>query len=421
MRRILWFRRDLRVNDNPLLSFGGEVLPIFIFDTEILYGLSKGDRRLTFIFHYVLKLKKELLNIGLDLKIFYGKPAEVFDLLLQDNYDEVVASGDDDSYAKQRDLEISHKIHFRYIQDTYIFKHNEVLKNDGSPYLVFTPFYNKARKVLEGKDVVATPTVKHEHLNTSYETITQIKDDQYVQELSLEIESLGFDKSDLMIVDPHEKLVLFKSRMNDYKERRDYLSDDITSHLSIDLRFGTIGVREVLRFLFKHQDLDVEPFIRQLIFRDFYASLLFYMPHIEFENYKYRFNGIEDKDTYQLFCHAQTGVPIIDAGVRELLSTGSMHNRVRMVVASFFTKDLLLPWQWGNSFLHNTYLITIRRVMYYPGSGVQGQGWILSPILECLIPICKVKSLIRMVLILSVMSKNFVLFLQNISIMRIIF
>ena len=125
---------------------------------------------------------------------------------------------------------------------------------------------------------------------------------------------------------------------------------DANSNLSVDLRFGTIGVREVLRFATQLKGYDAEPFIRQLIFRDFYAYLLFHMPRIEHENYKYSFNGIEDEEKYKAFCEGKTGVPIVDAGVRELLQTGNMHNRVRMVVASFFTKDLLLPWQWGERF-----------------------------------------------------------------------
>jgi len=137
MKRILWFRRDLRVQDNPLLSLGGEVLPIFIFDTNILKSLEKDDRRVSFIFVYVQKLKMQLKEIGLDLKVFYGNPLDVFDLLLKEDFDEVVVTGDYDSYARQRDLKISHELHFRYLQDTYIFKHNEVLKDDGTPYYVF--------------------------------------------------------------------------------------------------------------------------------------------------------------------------------------------------------------------------------------------------------------------------------------------
>lgn len=145
MRRILWFRRDLRVKDNPLLSLGGEVLPIFIFDPNILNSLPKEDKRVGFIIHHVKELRKSLQEMGLDLHIFYEKPIEVFNFLNTFGFDEVAASGDYDEYAKNRDRDISHILPFNFIDDTYIFSPKEILKSDGSPYLVFTPFYNSAK------------------------------------------------------------------------------------------------------------------------------------------------------------------------------------------------------------------------------------------------------------------------------------
>jgi deoxyribodipyrimidine photo-lyase len=343
MKRILWFRRDLRVGDNPLLSFGTEVLPIFIFDENILKKLPKNDKRVTFIFYYVVKLKSDLQKIGLDLKIFYGKPEEIFKELK--GFDEVVASGDYDSYAKERDTKISHMLHFRYLNDTYIFKPKEVLKDNGEPYFVFTPFYKKARATLEHKNKDEVKIAEHVLAQEDYEGI-QIKG----KKLPLEFESIGFIKQDIEIVNPHVKLKNFLKKIDKYQEMRDYLSSDATSGLSVDLRFGTISIRAVLRVLFSLNDSKIEPFVRQLIFRDFYAYLLFHIPTLEIQNYKYDFNGIEDGEKFRAFCEAKTGVPIVDAGVRELLETGQMHNRVRMVVASFFTKDLLLPWQWGERF-----------------------------------------------------------------------
>ncbi len=385
MKRILWFRRDLRLRDNPLLSLGGEVLPIFIFDTNILHRLQKDDKRVNFIFYHVQKLKEELQSIGLELKVFYAKPQAVFEYL--QNYDEVVATGDYDSYAKQRDLEISHKLHFRYIQDTYIFKHNEVLKVDGTPYYVFTPYYKKARVILDNKNIQPSPIAKHILVPESYDGITKI--DTNIQILPLCLESIGFSEVAMEIQTPQEKLEIFKLNINNYQEQRDYLNLNITSNLSVDLRFGTIGVREILRFLFANASQEIEPFIRQLIFRDFYASLLFHLPYIETKNYKYKFNGIEDKEKYQLFCEAKTGVPIIDAGVRELLQTGNMHNRVRMIVASFFTKDLLLPWQWGELFFAK-YLLDFDKAsnvlswQWSAGTGVDPQPYfrVFNPYLQ---------------------------------------
>lgn len=394
MKRILWFRRDLRLKDNPLLALGGEVLPIFIFDENILNSLQKDDRRVSFIFGHVEILKRELLACGLDLKVFYGKPEDVFDSLACGKFDEVVATGDYDAYAKERDLQISHKLHFRYIQDTYIFRHDEVLKDDGTPYLVFTPFYKKARVLLAQKNIDEIIMAEHTLASEEYEGITKVDALLQSEKLPLAIESLGFSRSHGLlgnepVLNPHAKLEKLKEKLHDYQEQRDYLSSDATSNLSVDLRFGTIGVREVLRFLFANKELDIEPFIRQLIFRDFYAYELFHMPRVEKENYKYDFNGIEDEEKYRAFCEAKTGVPIVDAGVRELLQTGNIHNRVRMVVASFFTKDLLLPWQWGESFFAQ-YLLDYDKAsnvlswQWSAGTGVDPQPYfrVFNPYLQ---------------------------------------
>ena len=351
MKRILWFRRDLRVEDNPLLSLGGEVLPIFIFDTKILNSLSLDDQRVSFIFDRVIKLKKSLQSRGLDLKIFWGDPIEIFTLLESQGFDEVAASGDYDSYAKERDIRVSHILHFHYLYDTYIFKPEEVLKDDGTPYLVFTPFYNKAKTHFSKEHMNKYSFSDQNLFKTSYEGITKMKDEK-MEVVPLTLESIGFKENLPKITEFGEKLEMLKHNLSNYAKQRDYLDKDVTSHLSIDLRFGTISIREVLRFLSiqKRGGVDTEPFFRQLVFRDFYAYLLFHFPHLTWENHKYRFNGIEDEEKFEAFCEARTGVPIIDAGVRELLESGDMHNRVRMICASFFTKDLLLPWQWGEKF-----------------------------------------------------------------------
>lgn len=175
MKRILWFRRDLRVEDNPLLCLGGEVLPIFIFDRNILDGLKRDDKRVSFIFWHVQRLKRDLSACGLELKVFYGSPEDVFDYLLkQYDFDEVSACGDYDAYAKERDLKISHKLHFRYLSDTYIFKPKEVLKEDSSPYLVFTPFYKKAKILLDAKSKKAIFPVQNKLLDANYATISKV-------------------------------------------------------------------------------------------------------------------------------------------------------------------------------------------------------------------------------------------------------
>ena len=390
MKRILWFRRDLRVEDNSLLSVGGEVLPVFIFDTQILKALPEDDKRVSFIFDRVIKLKKSLQDKGLDLKIFWGDPVEIFTLLEAKGFDEVVASGDYGAYAKERDIRVSHILHFRYMYDTYIFKPEEILKDDGKPYLVFTPFYNKAKAHFSKEHLHEYTLGEHTLYETSYEGISKFHS-MANEVLPLSIDSLGFTQNLPEIKDPKTKIEAFKKRLVGYAKERDYLDKEAISHLSIDLRFGTISVRSLLRFLAEQKKggIDTEPFFRQLIFRDFYAYLLFHFPTLATHNHKYRFNGIEDQEKYAAFCEARTGVPVVDAGVRELLDTGLMHNRVRMICASFFTKDLLLPWQWGESFFAK-YLLdydaasNILSWQWSAGTGIDPQPYfrIFNPYLQ---------------------------------------
>ena len=335
MRRILWFRRDLRVEDNPLLALDGEVLPIFIFDTNILEKLPQNDKRVSIIYDGVLRLKRELQSLGLDLKIFYGKPLEIFASLRLGDFDEVGASGDYDAYAKERDRAISQMIHFRYLSDTYIFKPKEVMKKDGSPYLVFTPFYKAALPILEHKDLSPTANANQKLYAYDYSN-------------AITLESMGFEPQQFAFAHSKDDIDLFFEKIAVYETQRDFLDLNATSHLSVALRFGFVSIRSLVRRALAHKN--GAAFVRQLIFRDYYAYLLFHFPSLASQNYKGSFNGICDDEKFALFSRAETGVPIIDAGVRELLETGNMHNRVRMVVASFFTKDLLLPWQWGEAF-----------------------------------------------------------------------
>lgn len=355
MRRILWFRRDLRIDDNPLLSLGGEVLPIFIFDPTILDPLEKNDRRVTFIFKSLLKLKTGLKKLGLELALFYGKPTDVFDWILTHyQFEEVCASGDYDTYAKERDLYISQRIHFNYLHDTYIFAPDEVLKSDGSPYLVFTPFYNRAKALFKAEHMREYSPVAHQMFTFDFDSIHCIHGTVHTRK-TIALESIGFYEQPLphtLCLTSAEKLDRFAIRITSYAHDRDFMGLDTTSHLSSNLRFGTLSIRALLRWLLKRKQegIETEPFFRELIFREFYAMLLYHFPRLSDQNFRYPFKGVENDAYYEAFTHARTGVPIIDAGIRELLQTGEMHNRVRMIAASFFTKNLLLPWQWGEKF-----------------------------------------------------------------------
>ncbi len=355
MRRILWFRRDLRVDDNRLLALGGDVLPIFIFDSTILDCLPPNDRRVTFIFTALIRLKEDLARHGLDLALFYGKPTDIFTwLVTQHSFNEVCASGDYDTYALERDRDVSHILEFSFLHDTYIFEPDEVLKNDGTPYLVFTPFYNKAKIHFHPKHMEKAHLAPQNLIEFDCAHLHYIHQHNHTL-LPMKLESIGFEAQVLIAFQqtpPYEKLEHFASKLSSYPKSRDIMSLMGTSNLGSDLRFGTISVRTILRWLVerKKEGIDTEPFFRQLIFRDFYAMLLYHFPRLESENFRYRFKGIENLETFNAFCTAQTGVPIVDAGIRELLETGEMHNRVRMICASFLTKNLLLPWQWGEQF-----------------------------------------------------------------------
>lgn len=351
MKKVLWFRRDLRVHDSMLLATEGEVLPIFIFDTNILNTLEKDDRRVSFIFEQVTKLKADLQALGLDLAIFYGTPLEVFTYLKTLGFGEVYASVDYDSYARKRDEEIAELLRFHPLNDCYLFEPMEVLKKDGSPYLVFTPYYRACKELYTKFYVLEYKRGEQILSKFDYRVLWSIKDGAKTA-LPLTLETLGFKHTHVELLSAEKTLERFAPKIDDYAEHRDFLDMDATSHLSVHLHFGTISIREVVRFLvhLKTQEHDTEPFFRQLIFREFYAYLLYHFPKLAWENYKYNPPTSNDTEAYEHFINAQTGYPLVDAAVIELLTTGVMHNRARMVVGSFFTKHLMLPWQQGEAF-----------------------------------------------------------------------
>ena len=342
MRQILWFRRDLRITDSALLCYGnGEVLPIFIFDTNILKKLPKDDKRVTFIYQSVLKLKGQLQNIGLDLAIFYGNPKDIFDLLQKKyNFDEVLCSCDFDSYAKKRDSEIERIVPMRRFYDSYLIQPNEALKNDGTPYKVFTPFYKSLFFLWESKKL---------DMFTLSQEMTQLS---YQYERFPTLEDLGFLKQtlpDFLEKDASVLLEEFIPKLENYQEGRDYFSLDATSKLSVHLRFGLISPREIFNRINPLENGVF--FIRELFWREFYSYILYHYPKSEFENFNQKkIIWSQNSDHFKAWCEGNTGVPIIDASMRYLNLTGLMHNRLRMIVTSFLTKNLFLPWEWGEQY-----------------------------------------------------------------------
>lgn len=351
MKKVLWFRRDLRVHDSMLLATHGEVLPIFIFDTNILNALEKDDKRVSFIFEQVTKLKAELEALGLDLAIFYGTPLEVFTYLVTLGFGEVYASVDYDSYARKRDEEIAELLSFHKLNNCYLFEPMDVLKKDGTPYLVFTPYYRACKELYTKFYVLEYKRGDQSLSNFNYRALWSIHGGAKTA-LPLALDALGFERVNVALLSPQKTLETFAPKIDNYATDRDFLDKDATSHLSVHMRFGTISIREVVRFLvqLKAQGHETEPFFRQLIFREFYAYLLYHFPKLAWENYKYNPPTSNDAEAYERFINAQTGYPLVDAAVMELLTTGVMHNRARMVVGSFFTKHLMLPWQQGEAF-----------------------------------------------------------------------
>lgn len=341
MKQILWFRRDLRVSDNAILSNAkDEVLPIFIFDKNILENLPKDDKRVTFIYDSVLTLKKNLQEIGLDLAIFFDEPKNIFTKLKAQNFDEVLCSIDFDSYAKKRDEEISSIIPLKRYLDSFILNPNEHLKNDGMPYKVFTPFYKSLHELTNSN------SIEERKVNKNLSLINF----DYSQTPSLE--ELGFLRQELakfLYKDVKTLLEEFSFKIDSYEEDRDYFYKDATSKLSVHLRFGLISPVQV--FNYYKQFANNEFFIRELFWREFYNYILFHYTKSEFEN----FNGLnipwnESEEDFIRWSEGNTGIPIIDTAMRHLNKTGLMHNRLRMIVASFLTKNLFINWKKGEKY-----------------------------------------------------------------------
>jgi deoxyribodipyrimidine photo-lyase len=345
MKQILWFRRDLRITDNAILAYAkDEVLPIFIFDKNILNLLSNDDKRVTFIYKSVLNLKKQLREIGLDLAIFYSTPKEVFSKFKDDGFENILCSVDFDEYAKKRDEEISEIIPIQTFTDSFITHPNDCLKADKTPYKVFTPYYNNL-----------------EFIWNSYR-LEEFKTNENLKLISFDFDSIptlnemGFELQNLpeFLEKSADKLLEeFGQKIDNYKIDRDFFDKNATSNLAVHLRFGLISPRQVFNKIkeLKARTENKEFFIRELFWREFYNYILFHFPKSEFENLnKIEVNWNENETDFQKWCDGKTGVPIIDAAMRYFNQTGTMHNRLRMIVSSYLTKNLLVDWKKGERY-----------------------------------------------------------------------
>ena len=341
---IFWFRRDLRLHDNVgLLSAfleNEKVLPIFIFDDAILSKLDKNDGRVMFIHQQLSDMQSKLEVIGKSMAIFHGEPLEIFkNLIAQNEIVNVFTNHDYEPYARKRDIAINqllkeHQIGFKTAKDHVIFEKSEVVKDDGSPYVVYTPFMRKWKSVFKQEYLNFSPSEDH---------LSKVCSHDYP---FLSLQNIGFEPSPI----PIPEYRLSENIINDYEEKRNFPNMPATSLTGVYLRFGVLSVREVMAKALASKN---ETFWNELIWREFFMQILWHFPHTKDKSFKEKYDRIEWRNNpveFEKWCNGQTGYPFVDAGMRELNQTGFMHNRVRMIVASFLCKHLLIDWRWGEAY-----------------------------------------------------------------------
>ena len=343
---IFWFRRDLRLSDNAglyqALKAGLPVVPVFIFDKNILNKLEdKTDRRVQFIYDALSEIQQQLIAIGSSLEVYYGMPNEVYaELANKYKVNTVFTNHDYEPYAVERDGQLktmlSEKgISFNTYKDHVLLEKTEVVKDDGKPYTVFTPYSRRWKSIITEEQLKAYPTEKY--FANFFKQPSQIIPS---------LPSMGFTASSINFPSKNVQDELIKK----YADQRNIPSIAGTSKLGVHLRFGTISIRQ----LAAHCKSLSETFLNELIWRDFYQMILWNFPHVGHSKaFRPEYDTIEwrnDKGEFEKWCNGQTGYPIVDAGMRELNAIGFMHNRVRMIVASFLSKHLLLDWRLGEAY-----------------------------------------------------------------------
>lgn len=347
---LFWYRRDLRLKDNrglsKALSSGFPVVPIFIFDMNILRPLSnKTDARVNFIYNQLVLIKSNLIQHGSDLLMLQGNPETVFKKLIQQyTVHAVYTNHDYEPYAIERDhlvsrLLRSYEIDFLSFKDQVIFEKNEVYKPNRTPYTMFTPYSKAWLKRLNAQDL------KVEKIN--FNNFFQFSKKSKILSLS----KIGFKKSDFKF----PKSSLNKKVIQNYAKNKDVLALSGTTHLGLHLRFGTISIRECIKLAFKLNPV----WLNELIWREFFMQILWNFPHVVHDPFKTRYQKIawrNNKADFLKWTQGQTGYALVDAGIRQLNATGFMHNRARMITASFLVKHLLIDWRWGERYFANKLL-----------------------------------------------------------------
>ncbi len=343
---IMWFRRDLRLEDNAALyhalKSGNEIVPLFIFDKNILDDLEeKKDRRIAFIYNALQDMQSVLKKRNSSLEVYYGKPEDVFTKLLEKYAIKIVFANEDyEQYAIDRDDQIcnllqTHHADMKMYKDQVIFSKNEIIKNNGEPYAVFTPYSRLWLSTVNDFYLKSYPTEKYsEHFYKQQPVAFPTLNSMGFEAVGEEFPSKEFDKSVI----------------KNYDKTRDIPGIDGTSRLGVHLRFGTISIRRLAAFAKENNKV----FLNELIWRDFYQMILWQSDLVRNEKaFKPKFDNIKwlnNEDEFQRWCDGNTGFPIVDAGMRQLNTIGYMHNRVRMITASFLSKHLLIDWRWGEAY-----------------------------------------------------------------------
>lgn len=343
---IFWFRRDLRLNDNVGLyeALRGDhtVLPIFIFDSDILEKLPEDDARVTFIHDTLQNIQSTLKEEhNSSIAMFHGKPIDIFKHLV-DSYDigEVYTNHDYEPYAKARDEKVAsflneNHIEFKTFKDQVVFEKNEIVKKDGNPYMVYTPYmklWKSTFRILDFKDFPSEMILKNLIPTTNLP--------------NLSLSDIGFIKSQQEI----KPYLVTSSLIQNYEATRNFPSQDSTSKLGPHLRFGTVSIRKMVKKAIAEKN---EIFWQELIWREFFTQILWHFPYTKNDSFKAKYDRIEwrnNETEFKAWCEGKTGYPLVDAGMRQLNETGFMHNRVRMLVGSFLCKHLLIDWRWGEAY-----------------------------------------------------------------------
>jgi len=338
MMNVCWFRRDLRLEDNVALYKAAlekePVLPIFIFDTEIIDSLPKEDARITFIYNTLKSIDAEFKKLNSSLLIKIGKPIEVWKALVsQYQIDNVFYNKDYEPYAIARDLEVTQFLKSKSIgvlsyKDQVIFEESEIVKADGLPYTIFTPYKNKwLSEFNEDLLLESNPKTNFYHFKIDFPSL----------------ESIGFAESTIKVKGYN------LAHLDQYDAVRDFPFIDKTSYVSPYLRFGLLSARKLIKIALESN----ATYLSELIWREFFMQILFHFPNVVTENFKSKYNQVEwrnNEQEFEAWCKGETGYPFVDAGMRQLNETGYMHNRVRMITAGFLCKHLLIDWRWGEAY-----------------------------------------------------------------------